>query len=32
VLPRQNHFSIVDALSDPAHRLHGHAMDLLMRE
>ncbi len=29
VLPGLNHFSIVDALADPAHRLHRHAMQLL---
>ena len=29
VLPGLNHFSIVDALADPAHRLHRHAMHLL---
>ena len=28
-LPGRDHFSIVDALADPAHRLHGLAMQLL---
>lgn len=29
VLPGLHHFSILDALADPAHRLHRHAMQLL---
>ncbi len=29
VLPGLHHFSIVDALVDPAHRLHSHAVQLL---
>ena len=29
--PGRDHFSIVDALADPAHRLHALAMDLLAR-
>lgn len=29
VLPGLHHFSIVDALADPSHRLHAHAVQLL---
>ena len=30
-LPGLHHFSVVDALADPAHALHGRAMELLQR-
>ena len=30
-LPGLNHFTIVDALADPSHALHGHAMALLAK-
>ena len=29
VLPGLNHFGVVDALADPAHALHRHAVHLL---